>query len=257
MTEAVPRRLKRFYRDAKEKKVKQEEEVRKENEGYAGFGYEENQDEKKSDLQRIPSMDYEDLEVEADEKNKKEIEEIQRKRSEEKIALSEIEDFKAKNNRLPNEKEEEMLAQKISPEIKANPREAWKNRRLARRDERMQKKENQQEQAGGSDIEGPAPSQETTLNLASVKDLLSDEKNPKSGGEGKEFDLNLGEEEDKGGELEQIAEIDEEGKCPTCKKSADKLIYCSKCGTAFCNQCSKKSENEEACPKCGTRIKKN
>jgi len=49
--------------------------------------------------------------------------------------------------------------------------------------------------------------------------------------------------------------------CPTCKNKTEQLVYCPKCGTAFCNHCAKGILVQEqsvkyTCPKCGEEFKK-
>lgn len=65
-------------------------------------------------------------------------------------------------------------------------------------------------------------------------------------------------------ELHITKEIEtENNKCPSCGTKAEALVFCPKCGNAFCNHCAKKAEGQVdsiayECPKCksGFKLKK-
>ena len=100
-----------------------------------------------------------------------------------------------------------------------------------------------------------------------IKDMFGSAGAGAGAGIADEFKLDLGAEpgvsKDDFGELGDIGGeddfnlggLDDKNACPSCKEPADKVIYCSKCGNAFCNKCGTKN-GELACPKCGTRVKK-
>ena len=49
--------------------------------------------------------------------------------------------------------------------------------------------------------------------------------------------------------------------CPNCKNKTEQITYCSNCGLAFCDHCAKKIEiqelsNKYTCPKCGNEFTK-
>ncbi|MFA5126361.1 MAG: hypothetical protein WC462_05165, partial [archaeon] len=90
MPENVPRRMMRFYRNAEQKQLDEDKEYGKED-FVAPNG--------RPILSEIPSMSYEDLEL--DKKNYEELKKIHEKNLEEKLALSEVENFKNRHNRLP------------------------------------------------------------------------------------------------------------------------------------------------------------
>ena len=121
MAEEVPRRLKRFYRESG---------VRQEGEKVTGSerrGKAE-QEQDYSDFddgsgKKIPSMEYEDLNAQEkvpDEKNSAEIEKLEQKGLEEKIALVEIEKFKQEKKRLPTKEEFDQIAENIFTQLKAS-----------------------------------------------------------------------------------------------------------------------------------------
>jgi hypothetical protein len=289
MGDDVPRRLKRFYRKKEEMTQKQndspyqqeysQQDTTEESYDY-GFGtYEQSdsQNQGKKELQKIPSMEYEDLEI--DEKNAKDIEEYQKKSEDKELALQEIEKFKKENNRMPNKKETEQIAENLYTQIKNNPVDyqdvstgetRGQERRGHRRDNRQ----------GGKipGVEEPInPPKETIednlskeMNLEeepnqNFKNLFSDEEKKTSNKD--EFDLGLDDEDedfsnkelDKFDEEEELREITEDKEsqiCPNCKKQTEKITYCPKCGFAYCKSCSKiVNGNEAICPKCGTKTK--
>ncbi|HNV01275.1 MAG TPA: RING finger protein [archaeon] len=286
MSDDVPRRLKRFYR-------KKEEIEKEQNQGYntqnysnpednysnSGFGEKydytdsltnESQIQEKKQLNRIPSMDYEDLQI--NERNARDIEKFQQESQDKELALEEIEKFKRENNRMPTKKETEKIAENLFTQIKNNPidygdeemeQSPRNQRRHGRRNSNqptMEEKvassgaieENFQKDLGGENLGNEKDS---------IKDLFSD-KPIKPLGEKDEFDLGLDSgDEDKNSlnddsELEQI-DLDKDSEmCPNCKQSADKIIYCPKCGLAYCKSCAKGIIGKEIiCPKCGQKTK--
>ena len=69
-------------------------------------------------------------------------------------------------------------------------------------------------------------------------------------------------------EKEEIPESDdsdkgtgEKGTCINCKQEFNELIFCSKCGNAFCDKCAKTKQKTDkgtkyVCPSCGHPTKK-
>jgi len=268
MAEKIPRRLMRFNRaaakaeaggenlsDANQEKVQEE----KSEEEFAPTG--------RRILREIPSMKYEDLDA-ATKKDYSELKKAKVRSAAEEMALKEVEKFKRKNNRLPNKEESETIADNLYTQLKnvdtdklygikkAGKGEEKRDRKRTRAQRREKK-----EEGGFSE-----PAKQGSGNVADIKKLLEEETSaPTADEEAKEgeFDLGLGDSKEEGGELGELEEI--EGKdnlgvedsetCPNCKKETDKIIYCPKCGTAFCGKCSKKDTGGFACPKCGAKIK--
>ena len=267
MPENVPRRMMRFYRNAEQKQLDEDKEYGKED-FVAPNG--------RPILSEIPSMSYEDLEL--DKKNYEELKKIHEKNLEEKLALSEVENFKNRHNRLPTKEESNQIAEnlytqlkntdmsKIYPEMASQQSmemgQGRKNRRLARaRAKETGSNEIQNEEIKSEQQQFQQP---VSSNIVDVKALLEDNTDmDKKSKKGDEFDLGLdedmgenneiiGEENTREGEEE---ELDKKQKCPNCKKGTEKIIYCPKCGTAFCENCAKKEAGQIVCPKCGQKIK--
>ena len=114
MSERVPRRLQRFYR---EKNSKQGADER-------GDEFSDYQNNKKfeennlpeEEITHIPSMNYEDV----DEKNLNEIKKVEQQNLAQKLATLEVKKFKEKNNRLPNKRESEQLASSLLKQLDEN-----------------------------------------------------------------------------------------------------------------------------------------
>jgi hypothetical protein len=262
MPENVPRRMMRFYRGAEKKQQVQEN--YKEEDFLAPDG--------RPILSGIPSMSYEDLEI--DKKNYEELKKIEERNVEEKLALDEVESFKNKNNRLPNKEESNRIAEtlytqlkntdmsKIYPEDDLQPTRGH-NRRGNRRIDRTKGKEEQPPTINeGIKQEKEQLQQPFSSNIVDVKSLLEDDTDFTSDSKKKdEFDLGLDEDFDENKEMikEDIEDteedLDKKTKCPNCKKGVEKIIYCSKCGNAFCEKCAKKEGEHIFCPKCNQKIK--
>lgn len=295
----MPRRLMRFYRgkQAPPQQKDNPQEAYNQNQEPGFYSEESNEEEnnyfegekkvyndKRNALDKIPSMDYEDL----DEKNANEIRKYEQKNAESQLALKEIEKFKKENKRMPTKEETEKIAENLFTQLKENPinysgikeneDNPVSNQRLSPSQRRLERIAGKQEgniqnaanktQNIGQGLVQPQMQQEQNINQdLNVKDLFAEERSTKNKKDD-EFDLGLDEEDDssnsiahegKGPEsIEDIEEISmDEGleSCPNCKKSADKVIYCSKCGFAFCKSCAKKQGNESFCPKCSNKIK--
>ena len=95
-----------------------------------------------------------------------------------------------------------------------------------------------------------------------MKDLFGEEENEKQNKNNKDdFDMGLGDldEETNPNNPEELNIMEEEDEkklnCPNCKKQTEKIIYCSKCGAAFCITCAQTIGNDKVCPKCKTKVK--
>jgi len=272
----VPRRLARFYRNGEspeqasvqnwQPQANGQKEVLKED-PFAPNG--------RPLLQEIPSMGYEDL----NNKNYEEIREVEQTNMEQKLALQEIEKFKRENNRMPTQKESDSIAETIFSQLKNSDMNALypesaipgentptQNQRghRGRRGERSETPAQQNIPSQQIGIPTQQPIQNQSIN--DVKDLFGEMgiKKEKKKSED-DFDLGLDGEMGSSGE-DEISSIEDSGDiedlslgdksdCPYCKKETDHIVYCPKCGTAFCEKCGKKQGNEYTCPKCGTKTK--
>ena len=259
----VPRRMRRFYREGKELPAQE-----------ANYAY-DSFDSKNSYDGSIPSMGYEDLEKHLSDENKKEIQRLEQGDLEQKLALFEVEKFKKKNNRLPNKKESQQIADSLYTQLKDEPpsmdglaqgeeKSSRRGRRKGRdkmppsKRKRMQKDRMMQEEANADAAIMPK---------GDIKDLFGSAGGAAAGGIEDEFKLDLGGGDatpsDDLGELGELSDtddfslgsMDEQSTCPSCKQKTDKIIYCAKCGAAFCKNCGT-ANGELVCPKCKTRVKK-
>ncbi len=287
MSEKVPRRLKRFYRQKGEGEEEQgysedyggNDDYYNESKQKSGRRFSREEKEDDFDIRKIPSMEYEDVKI--DEKNIVEIKKIEEKSLEEKLAMLEVEKFKQEKKRLPNKKESEKLADNIYTQLKETPVEELEEkvgRRSSRREERHSRREERNSRRHGGNERIPEDMKESNHAekevsppepVANIKDLFSEEE---KGGAKKskksEFDLGLGPDFEEGvndtnesgsagngDELETIPDFDETSACPSCGKKTDKIIYCPKCGAAYCDSCATQKEGKYICPKCGTKTK--
>jgi hypothetical protein len=257
MTKKIPRRMKRFQRQN----------------DYPNENYGTNESEKKTNdysETKLPTMKYEDVDM--SEKNYEEMKKIEQMNLEEKLALLEVKKFKKQNKRLPNKEESEKMADSLYTQFKNNPEmleekndydsekydesendDSRKSRRRRRRPERKTRRSKKEEYE---------PIQEPVI-TGNIKDMFETETKQNS----KEFDIGLDLENDNelsnidsknnsnDEEIKSIEDFDNEN-CPNCGKQTEKIIYCSKCGTAYCKNCSKENKGKETtCPKCGTKNK--
>ena len=231
MSERVPRRLKRFYRDKDKQAAMDREE----------FGdYEDKDFRRKTDVTKeeivthIPDMSYEDI----DNKNLKDINKIEKQNLEQKIATLEVKKFKKENKRLPNRHESEQLAGSLFKQFQENPvddngefsyegngDEEISDRRGRHRNRRAQKdaseeKEHRHGRRGRKqkeEIASPDNDVSSTQAQGNIKDLMGDTTGTDGKKEdGNEFDLGLAEDmsEDVNAvnsdldELEELADFD-------------------------------------------------
>lgn len=250
MAERVPRRMKRFYR--------QQDQPQTDNENYSSENYSEKEDYLNTES-HLPSMDYEDLEI--DEKNYQEIKKIEQMNLEEKLTLLEVQKFKKEKKRLPNKEEAEQIADNLYTQFKnseetATKEESPRSSRERRRRERTKHEKNEESADIPEEINVP---QEPINTNANIKDLFSDTETIGKKKKGDDFDLGIdldaSEENDDLDELKEIKTLTGD-ECPNCEQEHEKTIYCSSCGTAYCEKCAKgKDANGYACPKCGTKNK--
>jgi len=294
MQQNIPRRLMRFYRGGGNQQTLEQNTNYDQNNYNQKNTIEEDpfSPTGRPLLGEIPSMSYEDLEK--NKKNYEELKHIEQKNMEEKLALDEVERFKKTHNRMPTKEESEKIAETLYTQLKntdvnalyANVKENQSqipgsmeglpndyghetNRRSRRTLRADAKKQGQIPTTDANLGKEPSIPQQTSQSvgaeIADVKSLLedeSDEKGKKRKAED-EFDLGLGDDVSstpEGGEIggeEEIENIELSDKeiCPNCKKETEKVIYCSKCGAAFCKICAKKEGNNTICPKCGTKTK--
>jgi len=257
----IPRRMKRFYRNG--------EQTSSRNIPYS-------QEPQETDFGNIPSMEYEDLEKHISDENKKEISRLEQTDLEQKLALFEVEKFKKENKRLPNKKESQQIADNLYSQFKESgellgqsdtvDKREGRNRR--NRGERMPPSKRKRMQREGAIQEAEA-ADASILPKGNIKDLFESGSETGKGNSKSfedEFKLDVGGEEKSDeedfGELENLdsnddfslGSLDEKGSCPNCNEKTDKVIYCSKCGAAFCEKCGKKG-GEIICPKCGIKVK--
>ena len=267
----IPRRMKRFYRQTgAELPEEQQKKERKE----ASFRQDLNS--------KMPTIRYEDLPT-LDKKNFNELRMIQAKNLEEKLALMEIEKFKKEKKRMPNKSEAEQIAENIFAQLKNSdiyeekeppvgqegPRRLNRGRRREREE---RKRANEEDKNNLRKTEGSAQAPIQSSNVINVKDLFKDDSTGEEEiHEGDEFSLDLNLEEkpkskktgkEKKGksndeEIEKMEEDDTDKiKCPNCKKVTQKVLYCPKCGKAFCGNCGNKNkEGKVTCPKCGEKFR--
>lgn len=270
MEQNVPRRLARFYRS--QNAPQQQQDSYSLNESQEGQSQKEHIHNKKGEQDNyleepkgLPTMDYSDVNLEADKKNVDELQKIQQKNLVEKLALEEITKFKTQNNRMPNSKEEEQIAENLFKQLKDEPSDSTHESGSRRANRRAGR---ETENKGANNItqqnEPSSTSEEPISQTTNVKDLFTDEENINQGKEKDEFDMGLGDINESDSEnaketddIEDLEETDLEDKkiCPNCKKQTEKIVYCSKCGTAFCSNCAKVVGTDKVCPKCQTKIK--
>lgn len=278
----------RFYRTAEQKKEQYNEgynaPYREQNSGrFLQNRQQKNEEDNESPtgrsiLSHIPTMDYEDVNLEMDQKNAEEFKKIQEKNLEEKLALNEIEKFKRENKRLPNQKESDTIAENLFTQLKnsninelaaekgltAAPVSHGQSQRRGRRGADSGRVMPGEDKQNTNSI-GP---DEQTAPIGDIKDILGNNERQdkqKKKNFDDDFSLDLGDDSSGSGmndisSIEDIKEddiggieLDDKEECPNCKKDTDKILYCPNCGTAFCDKCSKKQGDSYLCPKCGTK----
>ena len=244
----VPRRMRRFYRPSEQTQSGNNNYSREATDNYYG---------------NIPSMEYEDLSKHISDENKKEISRLEKTDLEQKLALFEVEKFKKENKRLPNKQESQQIADNLYSQFKESDnssdqspqrengsrRNRGKNMPPSKR-KRMQRDEAMQESAAQDAAIIPKGDIKDLFATGSAKSFedefkLDDEEKSSEGAD----DL-----EELGNDEFSLGSLDEKNTCPNCSKPTEKVIYCSKCGAAFCDNCGGKN-GEIVCPKCGIKVK--
>jgi len=266
----TPRRLARFYRNGEEPIQNQNQENSAQKEVLSEDPFAPNG---RPLLKEIPSMGYEDL----TDKNFDEIKKMEQENLEQKIALEEIEKFKKENNRMPTKQESDLIAENIFSQLKNKdmnslyPESAGQENtpgqtnQRGHRGRRGDKEEQIQKQQPASFNSIPSQN-ENTNQINDMPGLLSEDSPKKDKKKGPdEFDLGLdsdleGSESEEIGSIEDNSDIenislDDKQDCPYCKKETDHIVYCPKCGSAYCEKCGKKQGLDYTCPKCGTKTK--
>ncbi|MDD5148822.1 MAG: hypothetical protein PHH08_05155 [Candidatus ainarchaeum sp.] len=265
MPETVPRRMKRFYRRGKEGSAADESGLNPERPGQKGA----------KDIRELIAED-----ITAQEKKSRHME----------IAVTKVNEFRAKHKRLPTPDEYDQIAENIYSQLKdqeASGRLSSSRRADIKRIpgiqqpaekpavEQAQPQRRGRTKAERAALRGPseggfsqAPAQQEkqkeNLKGLEIKDFLkedSDElKEFKEGGEEEPLEEDSGEEGNF--DLSGLGkeESPDEEKCPNCKRTAEEVLFCPECGAGFCEQCAKTerigSEKKIVCPKCGKTIKK-
>lgn len=274
MEQNLPRRLARLYRNQNAPERQESYSFNESEEQHTEHIHNRQEQIKyQEEPKGLPTMDYNDVNLDADKKNLEELKKIQQKNLVEKLALEEVERFKIRNNRMPNSKEEEQIAENLFKQLKNEPSAESNNpQNISRRSSRRRERGNENEGLGGQAEESiketpiMTPAQnESTSEVTNVKDLFGENEDTKQGKkETDEFDISLGDLNESDSivsketeEISDIEEVDSEDKktCPNCKKQTNKIIYCSKCGTAFCDNCAKIQGSDKLCPKCQTKTK--
>jgi predicted RNA-binding Zn-ribbon protein involved in translation (DUF1610 family) len=257
MAEKLPRRMMRFNRNRGEEAPQGYTDVPQFRETIRENPSEENG--------QIPSMEYEDVasakKSEADKKK-------QVQQNLEKIALTQVEKFKKQHNRMPNKEEADQMAESLYSQFKntdlenISPEEGAENKSTEggeHRDRRHRHLEEKQRGVKQNTAAQNIPIQKEPANISNdLKSLLGDEEKKGKKSAKDEFDLGLDEDtsqEAGSEELSGIEEIEagEKSVCPNCGKETAQIIFCSKCGTAFCDKCSKIEGEKYICPKCGAK----
>ena len=256
----VPRRMRRFYRS--------DEQVP--DNSYSNYS----DNGMPPDFGNLPSMDYEDLQKNMSDENKQEIKRLEQGDLEQKLALFEVEKFKKKNKRLPNKAESQQIADtlytqfKDTEDLSADVSKEGRRKRGERRDRNKGPPSKRKRTARNEAMRDEAARDEAIMPKGNIKDMFGVAGTTSGAGIADEFKLDLGgntgsKNNDDLSELEDLESsddfsldsMDDQSACPSCKQKTDKVIYCSKCGNAFCNKCGLKN-GELICPKCGTRVKK-
>jgi len=288
--EYIPRRLRRFYR--RKKKAEKKE---KKGAGLFGFlfGKTESKEEKKiskeekmaarkkAEIERILAemkwkaklemeerMANEIFEqiLEAKKKVPKEKEKYEQARA---MTVKELREFRRKYKRLPQKDEYEAIAEAVVEQLKAPPHkikeilEEEKKKLEKEKEEVLKKVEVKEEKAEEKPKKKEAAELLEMPELEVGKEAEGISELEELGGMEEIGELEGMEELGEEG-LEEIAPLEEEKEanvCPKCKKPALKLIYCPKCGNAFCDSCAKERKEtpvavEYVCPHCGYRFKK-
>lgn len=259
MAEEIPRRMKRFYRKG-----------------------------------RVPPQGTEDTGFELDEavyaKPRREDSQKVSKEITQQLVLNEVKLFKKEHKRLPKKEEYDKIAESIYTQLK----DKEKRKKILERLDRLKPKKSPAQKAGArgkrsasgkkAGLKGKdnafAEMQAAAKGLSqkdvqdmSVQDLFSNARSGKKAPGSEKGKFSLGEmpkfEEKTDGDfsLEGLSSLDDHGSkpsgstCPNCGKPTDEIVFCSECGTAFCEKCTKRVSTQGSvrtlvCPGCGKKTKK-
>ncbi len=284
--EYVPRRLRRFYR----RKGKAE----KKGKGLFGFllGKKESKEEKqisreekmaarkKAEVERILAEMKWKAKLETEERMANEIFEqileakkkvpAEKEKYEQARAMTvkELREFRRKHKRLPQKDEYETIAEAVVEQLKAPPH---KIKEILEEEKKKLEKEKEEVLKKVEEKVEEKPKKKKAAELLEMpeleigKEAEGEELKIEELGEGLEGMEELGMEglgeEEELGELEELEGEEEKKICPKCKKPVKELIYCPKCGNAFCKNCAKSIKEtpiaiEYVCPYCGYKFKK-
>lgn len=186
------------------------------------------------------------------------------------LAVSKVNEFKRKHNRLPQKSEYDQIAESIWKELEAQAKKSkstgstdyrkkgeniyseLEKQGLAGIEQRqrqgMEERTRAKQGRESRQLEQKMPEENQKLRELKeleVKDIL--EENPE------EAETGTGEEEFSLAGLE--TETAAEKKCPNCGKPTEETLFCSGCGNAFCEKCGKADNGKIICPKCKKIIK--
>ncbi len=266
MAEKIPRRLKRFHRKKNIKEKKLSENLKslskkKQKDFNEKLKIQKEKPEKIAEtiFEQMKRKEQEKKQKKQEKKNKKKkkAEEISKKIAGKKEGKEEIPLWKKRRmERLKERKEIKEEPKKTETEKKENKKEETKKETERKRKEKTEEK---------NEIEFPE------MKGTNIKDLLGETKPAKTGKlkkkeiEGFKLDLDLSEEkkgiQKKTIESQKETEKKEKGKCINCGQQFNELIFCSKCGNAYCDKCTKIKHKEGnktkyLCPHCGHVTKK-
>ena len=300
MQEEMPRRLRRFHRRKEEKKTSPKTKKQQKEENRYGEKKEKTKKEediidqmegitgkKQKDFNKTLKIKNENSETVAEElfEQMKSREESRKRKEKAKTRTAEKGKGKEENiswkerreQRLKGTEKKETISERKKEEknkTKKNKEEipAWKKRQMEREKgqgkesvEKKQVKTEEKEKKGRrrerkKEEEEVLEENETELKGTQIKGLFGEETTSakEKMDEELKLDLNLDGEisENEGFEAEE-----KKGKCPNCKKEFNELIFCSKCGNAFCDKCAKTKQKTDkgtkyVCPSCGHPTKK-
>jgi predicted RNA-binding Zn-ribbon protein involved in translation (DUF1610 family) len=242
MTEDIPRRLQRFYR-----KKPSETEIKERSTQIAinkvdEFVKQNNRYPNKDEINKMAENVYELLkkEFENDKEEKNEFEDD--------IDLGGFEKPEAKENLLEKRKEERKKKKDEKDWQEKQKEKVLEQTEDEEKIENIQNEDNFEddlEVEQSQEIEHIDTDNENLQKLAEIDELSSLEDNLSED----EFDM-----VDK--EIETGLNV-----CPRCGNKSEELIYCPKCGEAFCDHCAKSVEVQAeslkyTCPKCGAEFRK-
>ncbi len=258
--EEMPRRMKRFQRKKQEKKVVEKLKgvpAKKQKDFTEKLKIE------KAKPDEVASALFEQIKVKPPFR-KRQVAKIQKKKEEKKTPFSKKGVTKTSSEEeipLWKQKRIERLG-KQPAETKTEVKEEKKEKKKGKRGRGRGKKEETKKQPFS---EKKLDQKAEELKGTKISGLFGDIKEKPELAE-KEMKLDLNLEDDSGldsGELKGIKSAGEkkEGACVNCGKKFTVLIFCPKCGNAFCDKCAKAKRTEGAktkytCPHCGNIVKK-